>query len=192
MIPSLPRVTAIWSGVGLGHLAVLGWIWGAAGAPASRADGFVLVTLVAEQRAVAPLSRVAALPPPAPLAAVPLPMTPLPEAPSVAPVVEAPPARALAAPSGAARPRPPEFLHRVEPGYPRAARLAGVEGVVRLRLGLDAAGRLVSAEVAESSGSASLDRAALEAAKASRYAPARLGAEAIPAETEAAYRFRLR
>jgi protein TonB len=70
--------------------------------------------------------------------------------------------------------------------------LAGVEGVVRLRLSLDAEGRLLVAEVAESSGSPALDEAALAAARASRYAPAQLGAVAVPAETSATYRFELR
>ena len=193
MIPSLSRAAAIWCGVGLGHLAALGWIWGSPGATASRGDGVIIVELLAEAPPPAPVARVAALPPPATVVEASSPGPTLVASPSPAtPAVEAAPAAALPAASGEARPRPPEFVRRVEPAYPRSARLAGVEGVVRLRLGLDAEGRLVAAAVAESSGSESLDRAALEAARASRYAPARLGDRDIPSETEAAYRFRLR
>ncbi len=193
MIPSLSRVAAIWCGVGLGHLAALGWIWGAPGATASRGDGLIVVELIAEASPPPPIARVAALPPPAPVVSPAVPGTSLAVSPPPATsAVEAAPASALPAASGEARLRPPEFVRRVEPAYPRSARLAGVEGVVRLRLALDAEGRLVAAAVAESSGSESLDRAALEAARDSRYAPARLGERDIPSETEAAYRFRLR
>jgi protein TonB len=63
---------------------------------------------------------------------------------------------------------------------------------VRIRLRLDGEGRVESLEVAESSGSEALDAAAMEAARRSRYAPARLGGKGMPTETEASYRFRLR
>ena len=39
----LPRVTAIWCGVGLGHLAALGWMLGSPGAPRVAGDGIVIV-----------------------------------------------------------------------------------------------------------------------------------------------------
>jgi TonB family protein len=48
--------------------------------------------------------------------------------------------------------------------YPETARRRGVEGIVRLRLRLSADGRLLAATLAASSGSALLDRAALELA----------------------------
>ncbi len=193
MTPPFSRVAAIWCGVGLGHLAALGWIWGAEGVPSARGDGIVLVELLEAERPEAPLTRLASSPalppPPAPVVAA-APVVPAPAA--VAPAVESAPARAAAAPLGAAPPLPPEFLERVEPAYPRSARLAGIEGVVRLRLRLDAEGRLEEAHVALSSGSPALDEAALSAARASRYAPSRLGSRGVPAETEATYRFRLR
>lgn len=186
------RVAAIWCGVGLGHLAALGWMLGSPGAPRVAGDGIVIVELLAAERPATPVARLAAQPAPAPAAEPLLPEVIASPSPPVPPAVEAAPARVVAVAEGRSAPQPPQFLERVEPAYPRAARLAGVEGVVSLRLSLDAAGRLVSAEVAASSGSPALDQAALAAARASRYQPARLGAVAVPAETSAAYRFELR
>lgn len=50
--------------------------------------------------------------------------------------------------------------------YPQEAAAQGIEGEVRLRLTLDAAGRLVDVQIAASSGHAELDQAALRAARA--------------------------
>jgi protein TonB len=58
------------------------------------------------------------------------------------------------------------------PRYPSAARSRGWEGRVVLLLSIDAAGRVLSAEVAESSGRPSLDDAALAAARDWTFAPA--------------------
>ena len=187
----LPRVTAIWCGVGLGHLAALGWMLGSPGAPRVAGDGIVIIELLVAAPPETPVARLAAQPA---LATAPLPAPPAAVAPSppAPPAVEAAPARIVVAPEGRSLPSPPRFLERAEPAYPRAARLAGVEGVVRIRLSLDAEGRLVAAAVEASSGSPALDEAALAAARASRYEPARLGPVAVPAETEAAYRFELR
>lgn len=187
-----PRAAAIWCGVGLGHLAALGWMLGSPGAPRLAGDGIVIIELLAAERPATPLARLAAQPAPSPAQEPVAPEVAASPAPPASPAVEAAPARAVAAPEGRSPPRPPQFLERVEPAYPRAARLAGVEGVVRLRLSLDATGHLLTAEVAVSSGSPALDEAALAAARASRYEPARLGSLAVPAETSAAYRFELR
>jgi TonB family protein len=46
--------------------------------------------------------------------------------------------------------------------YPEAARLRGTEGTVRIRLSISVEGRLIRAELASSSGSSLLDRAALD------------------------------
>lgn len=191
MTSTFSRATAIWCGVGLGHLAALGWILGSPGAPRVAGDGIVIIELLAAERPEAPVARLAAQPALAPVQelAPPESATPAVSAPAA---VESAPARVVAAPEGLSAPTPPRFLERTEPVYPRAARLAGVEGVVRLRLSLDAEGGLVAAEIATTSGSPALDEAALAAARASRYAPAQLGAVAVPAETSATYRFELR
>lgn len=55
------------------------------------------------------------------------------------------------------------------PEYPRQARRRGWEGVVDLRLQLDAAGRVTAVEVARASGFTVLDQAAMNAARRSRF-----------------------
>lgn len=86
----------------------------------------------------------------------------------------------------------PRFKSRPDPVYPERARRAGTEGRVTVRLRISAAGEVVSAEVAESSGSASLDASALAAARASTFDPASTGDRPVPAEASATYRFELR
>jgi protein TonB len=58
-----------------------------------------------------------------------------------------------------------------QPGYPAAAREAGISGKVRVELRVDVTGRVVSARVIEGLGHG-LDEAALEAARAARFEPA--------------------
>jgi len=58
------------------------------------------------------------------------------------------------------------------PTYPAKARSRGWEGRVVLLLSIDARGRVVAADVAESSGRPALDQAALEAARDWTFAPA--------------------
>jgi len=87
---------------------------------------------------------------------------------------------------------PPQFRARAEPIYPERARRAGVEGRVTVRLRLSATGSVLTAEIADSSGSDSLDAAALRAAQASGFSPARLGDRFVPAEATATYRFELK
>jgi TonB family protein len=85
---------------------------------------------------------------------------------------------------------PPELLERAEAEYPAAAREAGVEGVVVLRLGIDAAGHVTEAEVVEAAGSG-FDEAAREAALRFVFAPARRGEEPVGARVLYRYEFRL-
>ena len=87
---------------------------------------------------------------------------------------------------------PPQFRVRTEPAYPERARRAGVEGRVTVRLHLSASGEVLTAQVAVSSGSDSLDAAALQAAQASRFTPARIGEGFIPSDATATYRFELK
>lgn len=87
---------------------------------------------------------------------------------------------------------PPQFRVRVEPTYPERARRAGVEGRVTVRLRISAAGEVLTADLAVSSGSASLDAAALSAAQASRFTPAQADAGVVPSEATATYRFELK
>jgi len=87
---------------------------------------------------------------------------------------------------------PPAFVDRVEPLYPERARRAGVEGVVTVRIRLDALGAVLAVELVQPSGSRLLDEAAVTAAQASRFAPAARESAGVPSEALATYRFELR
>lgn len=77
------------------------------------------------------------------------------------------------------------------PAYPRAARRDNIQGRVVMRVRVSADGRPLDAEVAVSSGSALLDRAALAALTACRFVPASQGGKPIAFVYEVPYRFRL-
>ena len=87
---------------------------------------------------------------------------------------------------------PPSFLTRQEPAYPERARRAGAEGVVGVRITLAADGSVRQVELTQSSGSRLLDEAALEAARASSFAPASRNRSPVESEAVASYRFELR
>lgn len=92
---------------------------------------------------------------------------PAPPAPAAA-VLEAPPPAAFVPARRDPDSCPP-------PVYPSRERERGVEGTVRLRVSVDAAGEVTAAAVADSSGSAALDAAALEAVRGWRFHPATEG-----------------
>ncbi|MGN0884307.1 MAG: TonB family protein [Candidatus Spyradosoma sp.] len=81
------------------------------------------------------------------------------------------------------------YRRRVAPKYPRADALAGRTGTVVLLLDIDERGALTGVRVKRSSGSPSLDAAAIRAARASEYLPAREGARAMPSRAEVDYTF---
>lgn len=81
------------------------------------------------------------------------------------------------------------YRRRVAPKYPRADALAGRTGTVVLLLEIDERGALTGVRVKRSSGSPSLDAAAIRAARASEYLPAREGARAVPSRAEVDYTF---
>ena len=59
----------------------------------------------------------------------------------------------------------------VEPDYPDIARQQGAVGTTSVKITLDASGNVVDATIAKSAGNASLDQAAIKAAKATAYTP---------------------
>lgn len=71
------------------------------------------------------------------------------------------------------------YLSTPAPRYPMAARRAGEQGTVTLRVLVTREGLPTRVDVEKSSGSAHLDNAALEAVKGWRFNPARRGAEAV-------------
>ncbi len=66
---------------------------------------------------------------------------------------------------------PPSVMASRMPDYPSSARSKGVEGVAIVRFLLDKEGYVDTVEIAESSGSDALDRAALKAAEGFRFKP---------------------
>lgn len=202
-----------WSVVAAAHLAAAAAVVGGASAPVAepvREGGLLMVVSVTESEPIAPAGEApagteagagASVPPPAePLLTVAAPLAPS-ARPSSAPVERAlhvaPTAAVVTAVPAALAPRPPvleppAFLVREEPSYPARARRAGSEGRVVVKVLLSASGEVTALVVQESSGSALLDEAALTAARASRFTPARRDGVAEPSEALAAYRFELR
>lgn len=65
----------------------------------------------------------------------------------------------------------PEMIKQAEPDYPRLAKQAGLEGTVHIQVLVDKEGNVREARVARSSGTASLDDAAVEAGKLCKFKP---------------------
>ena len=115
----------------------------------------------------------------------------------VAPVHPAAPAASQAVepsgpvPAGAApHVIPPELLEQAEPVYPEAAREAGLEARVTLRLDLDREGRVTHAEVVEPQGHG-FDEAALRAAEQLSFQPASREGQPIAVRILFHYDFKL-
>jgi protein TonB len=77
------------------------------------------------------------------------------------------------------------------PVYPEVARRRGQQGRVLLQVNVAANGTPLGVTVAQSSGFASLDDAALRAVEQWRFVPATRGGTAVPAVAEVPVRFRL-
>ena len=78
-----------------------------------------------------------------------------------------------------------------KPFYPEHARREGQQGRVLLRVLVDQEGRSKSVEVSRSSGSETLDRAAVEAVRLWRFAPARYGDKPVESWVRIPVDFRL-
>ncbi len=83
-----------------------------------------------------------------------------------------------------------KLLHRDDPEYPLVAKIAGVEGVVFLRVFIDRSGAMQEAEVVQ--GHPVLRNAALESLKSWRWEPFRVDGKAVPASTTVAFNFVLK
>jgi len=91
--------------------------------------------------------------------------------------------------TGLLTPRPLAGIH---PDYPRLARKAGWEGVVRINALVDDTGVVVSAEISATSGHSVLDQAALEAVRLTVFAPARQSGKAVFCHVIIPVRFQLK
>ena len=83
-----------------------------------------------------------------------------------------------------------KLLHRDEPEYPLVAKVAGVEGLVVLRVIIDRSGAMQEAEVVQ--GHPALRNAALESLKTWRWEPVKVDGETVSARTTIAINFVLR
>lgn len=206
------RHAVTWSVVAAAHLAAAAAVVGGAPAPLTepvREGGLLLLVSFMEPEPIAQAGEApagtdagagASEPPAAPssrVSAETAPSASLPIAPVERAPVAASPAPVITAAPAVPPPRPPfleppAFLVREEPSYPARARRAGSEGRVVVKVLLSSSGEVTALAVHESSGSALLDEAALAAARASRFTPARRDGVAEPSEALAAYRFELR
>jgi protein TonB len=110
--------------------------------------------------------------------------------PSETPIAES--ANAItAAPVNGAPAQDLKTSNRVEPTYPSASRRAGEEGTVKLKVLVDDRGRPQQVQVAQGSGFARLDAAAVEAVRKWRFVAATDGTKAIQAWTQVAVTFKL-
>jgi protein TonB len=91
-------------------------------------------------------------------------------------------------PSQLARPR---YRRNPAPRYPEAAKRLRQEGVVLLRVAVDARGRVDAVSVAKGSGYQALDEAALEAVRRWEFEPGRRGKQAVASVVTVPVRFRL-
>ncbi|MDB6174581.1 MAG: TonB family protein [Chthoniobacteraceae bacterium] len=87
----------------------------------------------------------------------------------------------------------PAYLRNPHPAYPEAARRAKQEGVVKLRVRLNADGSVASVSLGSSSGFPLLDERALSVVRAEwRFKPARIGGLPVASEFIVPIRFSLR
>ncbi|NZA26041.1 energy transducer TonB [Luteimonas sp. SJ-92] len=87
--------------------------------------------------------------------------------------------------------RPADPIERVEPDYPVAALRAQEEGTVLLRVQVDAQGNPGDVEIARSSRSRELDRAARDAVRRWRFSPALENGQAVASTVEVPIDFRM-
>jgi protein TonB len=84
-----------------------------------------------------------------------------------------------------------QVIQRTQPDYPAESLQAGEEGEVRLQVALDALGNVEDVRVVSSSGSHTLDRAAISAVRVWRFRPARHAGEAISGITDVSVNFHM-
>ena len=85
----------------------------------------------------------------------------------------------------------PQVIEHSQPDYPDDALRAHEEGETRLQIALDALGHVEDVRLAHSSGSRTLDRAAMDAARNWRFRPAMRGGQAVSGLIEVPVEFHL-
>jgi protein TonB len=83
------------------------------------------------------------------------------------------------------------WRHKAFPVYPEAARVARLTGTAQIEVAVNALGRPTSVRVVRSSGSPSLDEAALRAVRASTFNPKKIAGIPLPDTVQVPVSFRL-
>jgi protein TonB len=86
---------------------------------------------------------------------------------------------------------PPQIVRKVEPPYPDLAREAHAEGIVKVQMTIDETGRVIEAVVVSSDAIPSLEEAALKAARAFLWRPAKQRDVAVKCRVTMDFRFEL-
>lgn len=109
---------------------------------------------------------------------------------------EAEDAKAVSAPPAAPRQArldaPPKPKRNIKPDYPKGARQRGEQGDVVVEIRVNAEGAVDEVKVAESSGFPELDEAAVRAARAAKFSPARSGRDAVASTARLKLQFKLK
>ena len=87
---------------------------------------------------------------------------------------------------------PPRPKRNIKPDYPKGARQRGEQGDVILEIRVNAAGAVDDVKVATSSGFAELDEAAVRAARAAKFSPARSGRDPVASTARLKLQFKLK
>ena len=102
------------------------------------------------------------------------------------------PQLAQPAPRQARLDAPPKPKRTIRPDYPKGARQRGEQGDVILEIRVNAEGTVDDVKVATSSGVAELDEAAVKAAKAAKFSPARSGHDPVASTARLRLSFKLK
>ena len=97
-----------------------------------------------------------------------------------------------AAPRHARLDAPPKPKRNIRPDYPKGARQRGEQGDVILEINVNAEGTVDDVKVATSSGFAELDEAAVKAARAAKFSPARSGHDPVASTARLKLQFKLK
>lgn len=87
---------------------------------------------------------------------------------------------------------PPRPKRNIRPDYPKGARQRGEQGDVVLEIRVNAEGTVDDVKVATSSGFVELDEAAVKAAKAAKFSPARSGRDPVASTARLKLQFKLK
>ena len=87
---------------------------------------------------------------------------------------------------------PPQPKRNIRPDYPKGARQRGEQGDVVVEIRINAKGTVDDVAVAVSSGFPELDEAAVKAARAAKFSPARSGHDAVASTARLKLSFKLR